>query len=544
MRLRSVVQLIRSFRISRSGSSVSYLILTIPVIANVARALSLGWFPTYDVGFLQLRAFDVGTRRTPLVGMPSTLSDVSGTTSFHPGPLQSWLSALPVRVFSFTPVTLLLTQAMLNVAWIVIAIHALRRSDWSRHRIKVLVIALVFLASLGPEVVHDPWNPHAAVIPLAVAILAASLVVLGQSSIAWVAVLAGSFAAQCHLSFAVAGAITVLVALVGSTREAIHDAPSARRNAWLTWSVFAACWIGPVLDQFFGHGNLGNLFGGGGGEVLGPTEAWSRFVRVLLPWRLLFDVRISPETLVSSVSWWESALAVVVLVGTTYSVARRTGRVRRLGVLILTLVFGQIVITALMPVTLGTVFGLHLMRAWWPIIFAFWILGLSLLAGKWTRSVDSFSRQPFSLSVLGASAVVTTVVAASYGLGDVRDGHWYRPTANVAAALERATSVGRYDFRTVGFDFESPLAVGVVSDLVRRGYEILVDAIVTPGLLSESRIAVNGQSTSVITVVMKRDDELVEIPDGELLFSRSFTVHEREDVVVEISAYISGADLS
>ncbi|NDF32795.1 MAG: hypothetical protein EB147_11305, partial [Acidimicrobiia bacterium] len=60
--------------------------------------------------------------------MPSTLSDVSGTTSFHPGPLQSWLSALPVRVFSFTPVTLLLTQAMLNVAWIVIAIHALRRS--------------------------------------------------------------------------------------------------------------------------------------------------------------------------------------------------------------------------------------------------------------------------------------------------------------------------------------------------------------------------------------------------------------------------------
>ncbi|NDE81832.1 MAG: hypothetical protein EB037_13120 [Actinobacteria bacterium] len=86
--------------------------------------------------------------------------------------------------------------------------------------------------------------------------------------------------------------------------------------------------------------------------------------------------------------------------------------------------------------------------------------------------------------------------------------------------------------------------MGVVSDLVRRGYEIHVDAIVTPGLLSESRIAVNGQSTSVITVVMKRDDELVEIPDGELLFSRSFTVHEREDVVVEISAYISGADLS
>lgn len=535
--MRPVVQLIRRLAVRRSGSSALALVLIVPLVANAIRALTLGWFPTYDIGFLQLRALDVGTRRTPLVGMPSTLSEVSGVTTFHPGPLQSWMSALPLRMFSFVPSALMLTQVLLNMIWVLLVVHVLGRSEWARHRAVAAIVGLVFLVSLGPEIAHDPWNPHAAVIPLALAILATMLVVLGQRSIAWVAVLAGSFAAQCHLSFAAVGAISVVLAVAFSVVAARRGDSLARRDAWIAVGVFVLCWIGPIIDQFTGHGNLGRLIGGGvGGESLGLHESWFRFVRVLLPWRLLFDVHVSPQELVSSVSWWESVVAVVALLGLVWLASRDRGRIRPVGCVIVSMVAAQLVITAMMPVTLGTLFGLHLMRAWWPIVVAFWVIIVIALLGRleprqWWVHIPSWS-------LVGAAVVVVTTVSALYGPTDVRDGGWYRPTSAVADEIDRSTANRRYDFRTLGFAVESPLGVGLVADLVRRGYDIRVDQSITPGLLADARTSVGGVSDGVITVVMSHDNEIVDAPEGRLLVWRTFTVHERDDVEYDLRVYL------
>ena len=536
--MRAVVQLIRTPGFIRGKTGALALALSVPVLANATRALSLGWFPTFDNGFLQLRALDVGTSATPLVGMPSTLSQTTGITTFHPGPLQSWLSAVPTRVFSFTPSALLISQVLLNVAWVLLAVWMLSRSPWARYRAITLMTGLLFVASLGPDIVHDPWNPHAAVIPLAVALLAVSLVVVGDVAIAWVAVLTGSFAAQCHLSFAAAGAIAVLGSLGVVGTEVRRGDVAARRSLRVALIVFAVTWSGPIIDQVFRHGNLGHLFTGGGtGVTLGWDESWARFVNVLLPWRLLFDQRISTADLVASVGWWENFLVIVTLAIVAKLVVNRGGTVERLGMLVGSLIGGQIALTAVMPMTMGTLFGLHMVRAWWPIVAVFWVFAVAMV---WRELARRFAwRREYSVSLAMVAAVAAMGTAVVYDSNDVRDGTWYRPSLEVADAIAEFTPTGRYEFAVPGWGFEAPLPVGVAADLVRRGYDLRVDALVTPGLLDDSRLASADVSDRRLTLVVQKVGIDTEVPEGELIYSNTFTVREWSDTEYEVYVYIS-----
>ena len=534
------------------------LVLSAPILVNAVRALTLGWFPTFDLGFLQIRALDVGTHATPLVGMPSTLSAATGITTFHPGPLQSWLQAIPVRVFSFTPSALLIAQVLINIAWIALAVWMLSNSPWSRYRTITVVVGLAFLASISPEIAHDPWNPHAAVIPLAVALLAATLTVVGHARAAWVAVFAGSFAAQCHLSFAAAGAVTVLASLgvlVARSRRGDGETldgktfdsetfdsetfdGESRRQLRISAAVFVVCWLGPILDQLFRHGNLEHLVNGGGtGVTLGWTEAWSRFVKVLLPWRLLFDQNISTVELVASVSWWESVIALAIVAGTIVSMARRGGTVRRVAMFLSAVVVGQIALTAVMPMTMGTLFGLHLVRVWWPVVWMMWCC--AVCAVSVVLPMGFVRRREFLVGVAMVAAVAAMGTAVVYDSNDVRDGTWYRPSLEVADAIAEFTPTGRYEFAVPGWGFEAPLPVGVAADLVRRGYDLRVDALVTPGLLDDSRRASADVSDRRLTLVVQKVGIDTEVPEGELIYSNTFTVREWSDTEYEVYVYIS-----
>ena len=536
--MRAVVQLSHRLRTDRFRSGVIALVLSVPLILNAARALSVGWFPTFDVGFLQIRALDVGTGRTPLVGMPSTLSDATGVTTFHPGPLQSWLSAIPMRIFSFTPSALLISQVLLNIGWVVLAGWMLARSRWAHLRAVTLAAGLLFLTSLGPEIAHDPWNPHSAVIPLAVALLATMVVLAGQPSVGWVAVLAGSFAAQCHLSFAAAGALTVVVVMVVLAVNVARDEPGARRSLVTASIVFVLCWIGPLLDQFAGHGNLARLLGGGGtGITLGWAEAWSRFVKVLLPWRLYFDQRITTAELIAPVFWWESLLTVLIVIGALGLLVNRRGFGARLALFIGVVMVAQVALTAVMPVTMGTVFGLHLVRVWWPVVTAFWVCAI---AGVTREVMPRLSwRRTYSAFLVLATSLTAVSSAVLYSRSDLRDGTWYRPTREVAEAIADSTPTGRYDLVISGRGFEAPLPVGVTADLLRRGYDIRVDAMVTPGLLDDAHRASADPSDGMLTLVVQKVGEDTAVTGGELLFADTFRVREWSDVDYEVFVYLS-----
>jgi len=536
--LRPVVQLTRALGSHRRSAGALAVLLTAPIIANSLRALSLGWFPTFDLGFLQLRALDVGSRATPLVGMPSTLSAATGITTFHPGPLQSWLQAIPMRVFSFTPSVLLISQVLLNIAWVVLAVWMLGRSPWARYRTVTLVAGLLFLASVGPEIAHDPWNPHAAVIPMAVALLATAVVIAGDARAAWVAVFAGSFAAQCHLSFAAVGAVTVCASVGTVAVRSRRDDATARRHLLLSAAVFVVSWLGPIVDQLFRHGNIGHLLTGGGtGVTLGWHESWSRFVKIVLPWRLLFDQHITTAELVASVGVWESLLASLLVVSTVATMRRRGGAASRVGVLLAVVVLAQIAITAVMPVTMGTIFGLHLARAWWPVVFMVWVCAVFALSAWLAERVQW--RRAFSVAVVAVSGVAALATAVLYGARDVRDGTWYEPTRDVAEAIARLTPSGSYDLAVPGWTFESPLPVGVVADLVLRGYDVRVDALMSPGLLHDSHRASADVSDRRITLDIHKAGQESDVPEGELIFADTYRVWEWNDTDYEVFVYLS-----
>jgi len=507
LRLRSVLQLnARSSPESRRTAAIA-AIWSVPLVVELVRVLSLGWFPTFDIGFLQLRALDVGTSRTPLVGMPSTISLATGEATFHPGPLQSWLAAPLVRLFAFSPATMLLAQVLLNLLWIFLAAWMVARSV---SRIGMAVIAgSIALVGLGPEVLHDPWNPHAAVLPLAVALLAMVLVVRGERRWSWIAVLSGSYAAEAHLSDLAPAMIAMVVVLFLVTRTS-----GSRRTTVATWLVFVACWTGPIIDQVFGRGNLLHILGAGAdGEALGWGDAWSRFVRVMMPWRLPLDRSVSAVDLVASVGLIEHLLTVLVLVGAVLAFRdRRSGSWGRAGFVALSIVGIQTMVTALTPMTLGSLFGVHVARSWWPVTWILWLC----IAGAIHGIVDWRPVIGHRVGAVMATAIAVGAIgwAATVEQSDLRDGTWFALTRDTADALARELSSGAYDLETRGSPFESPLPVGVTADLARRGRDVRVVGPVTAGLLHADRAAETGDDRERVVMVVDDGSAVVDRPEG------------------------------
>ena len=474
-----------------------------PLIVELIRAITLGWFPTFDIGFLQLRAFDVGTSRTPLVGMPSTISLATGETTFHPGPLASWLSAIPVRALSFTPQVLLLTTVLINLVWLFLAAWMVARKI--SHVGVAVVAGSIALVGLGPEILHDPWNPHAAVLPLAIALLAMVFVLGGDRRWSVIAIIAGSFAAQSHLSFTAASAVAIVVGLVGVTRR-----PRSMRETVTAWSAFALCWMGPVIDQLFGGGNLLRLLSAGGeGSALGWSEAWNRFVRMAMPWRLMFDRSVDAADLVAYVRPIEHVLAVLVLVGAfALFVHHRDHGWGRGGSVMLGIIFLQLVVTSFTPMTLSSLFGVHVARSWWPVMWMFWLC----IAATVSRPI--VVRTAVRSVMVGVVASSSILLAATFEKSDLRDGEWFDATHEVADEIADVIPSGAYDLEVVGTGYETPLPVGVMADLVRRGIDLRVVGPVTAGLVHRDRIADLGDGRSRLLLVIDDGSSNVERPAG------------------------------
>ncbi|MCW2971202.1 MAG: hypothetical protein JWO23_2329, partial [Solirubrobacterales bacterium] len=135
------------------------LCAAVPVIAATARALTAGWLPAGDQANIAVRAFDVLTSRTPLVGLHSDVSAVTHHAVYSLGPMLFWLLALPAHYGS--PGTLVLTMALLNGASIV-GVVVLARRRGGRVLMFITAVAVALMArSLAPEVLHDVWNPSA-----------------------------------------------------------------------------------------------------------------------------------------------------------------------------------------------------------------------------------------------------------------------------------------------------------------------------------------------------------------------------------------------
>lgn len=218
-----------------------------PIIVACGYAVADHWAPIGDDAFIGLRAYDVFTGRSPLVGQRSSgASGVLEKTTYSPGPLLFWLLAIPVRLPD--PIFMTLTTGAVNVASVVSTVGlAFRRGG------RVLMFATaaaipIMLASLPAETYADVWNSSAPLMPLMLLVFLAWSVACGEYRLLPLTVLVASFAAQSHLTFVGPALALTLVALAcavafGSARK------WPRRWVGGTLVVAVLCWSAPLLDQ-------------------------------------------------------------------------------------------------------------------------------------------------------------------------------------------------------------------------------------------------------------------------------------------------------
>jgi hypothetical protein len=329
------------------------------VAAGFALALSLApalalawaapqWSPTADGALIGLRALDVGTTRTPLIGQPSSAGDyrVRAEQVSHPGATESYLLALPVRLFGGT--AMIVVIALIVEACLLIAAWAVFRQLGPAAGILAAALLGAITFTTGASSLVDPVNSSAAGYPLLCAAVLCWCILAGDIRLLPLATGVTSFAAHSHLSVAPAVAVFSASAVVGVVAAFRRDRGDVLR--WCGWAavVGIALWTPALVQQLASaDGNLGRLvtYANRDRATLGVRSAVHQVVNALgLPpllgqtgvtgWRLIepplfmsWIVAAALLALVAALGWsWRqrrkhAALAAMVLVAVIAGVA-------------------------------------------------------------------------------------------------------------------------------------------------------------------------------------------------------------------------------
>ena len=235
---------------------LAYALLVVVVVVFSWKAATLDWKAAGDLSVIRLRALDVGTSNTPLVGPYSRFQ------WNHPGPMLSFAFAPWARLFGSSGVGVLIGAFVANLAAMFGAAWVARRSSNVLFFLTSIVLAAFVLLAQSGEL-FNPWNPFVVVLPLFAALIAAWGTFRGDRVAAVVLVIAASFAIQGHIGAAPLGVLALLIGggglLYAIARSAGEDGRGFVTTSLIAVGVMFVCWIPPLLDQFFGTGNLGRL---------------------------------------------------------------------------------------------------------------------------------------------------------------------------------------------------------------------------------------------------------------------------------------------
>src|SRR6185437_13804095 len=305
------------------------LAASIPVIDSTVKAVRRGWVPAGDDGIIATRGWDVLTTHTPLVGQFSEAGFVIHSQSLHsPGPMLYWLLALPARYGGVTsiPVTIGVLNTLAIVGCVVLA---RRRGGLPLMFATALAIALM-CQSLATEVMHDIWNPAAALFPLLLLMFLCWSLSCGEHRLLPLTALVASFVVQTHLAYAAPTLVLLVVGVAGLLiRSRVARTRRAGPRVW-PWAlaglvVLAVCWTAPAIDEIeHTPGNMTLIVRTVGHReaTLGASVGWRAVER---------SVGVRPWWLYVPASEWERKYDV----RTASSTARRDTTIALLGVLLL-----------------------------------------------------------------------------------------------------------------------------------------------------------------------------------------------------------------
>jgi hypothetical protein len=239
---------------------VTGVVVVIPLVLALAALRSPRWYPTLDFAMTELRVRDVPTRHAPLVGLAGRLQADSVQGS-HPGPLSFWLLWPVYRLLGSSGWALQVATAVINTVALGVALWIGRRRAGVPGLLGLAAGLGLLAHGLGIDRLTEPWNPYMPVLWWVVFLLAAWSVLCDDVPLLLVAVFAGSFCAQTHVSYVGSvGGMLAFLAVVIAVRAWRCDRTARRRLAgWSLGSAgaLAVLWLAPVVDEL--RNSPGNL---------------------------------------------------------------------------------------------------------------------------------------------------------------------------------------------------------------------------------------------------------------------------------------------
>jgi hypothetical protein len=371
---------------------VCHLVVELPLVVFGIAALTKGWRPLFDNADLALRSYQVFSSHSPSLGHQMAVS-VGVHAVFGPGPLQSWILAVPVRI---DPAQGALWGAVLAA---VAAVAAAIEAGWTVGRwrgVATIAGSVLVIAVARPEVVLDPvWNVWFAVIFLMATFTTALAVATGRLWWWPVTVVVASVVVQSQAAFGpLAAALCIAAPVLGlvARRRVQGSSPG-----WLATGFGAGMvlWIAPIGQEITHRpGNLTLLAQAVGSQASiglstafralgGATRMPPHWVDPLPTGGGLAQF-YGVAAMVDGPEWW--GLAVLVLLAVIGGAAAWTGRrtLAMLAMLAVVLAVGGVVMVASIPTSqflvlgyLGSALALAGLAVW--VTFA-WAAGEVILA--------------------------------------------------------------------------------------------------------------------------------------------------------------------
>jgi hypothetical protein len=363
------------------------LVLGLPLAVGLVVLATRAWNPVLDLAMTELRVRDVGSTRTPLIGLPGRIGEFPEQGS-HPGPLSFYLWAGPYRLFGSSAWALQVAAGLVNLLAVLAALMiGARRGARSGVAVVAAVIALM-IRGFGVELFIEPWNPYAPLLWWLVVLLATWSVLCGDHRLLVVLVVAATFCAQTHVPYAAMCAVMLVIAAVSVSINTYRAGAVTRgsliTSLWVSGVAAMVLWIPPLVDQVRrSPGNLRMLFdhfSSPGEPAIGLRAGFELTLRHLDPIDGLARMLSEPGAFVTAgfdpdSRIWAGALVLVVWLATV----ALTAYLRHHVLLRLHAVVGVALVLGVLA--MSRIFG----KVWFYLTLWAWVTAtLMLLALVWT----------------------------------------------------------------------------------------------------------------------------------------------------------------
>lgn len=273
-----------------------WILIAVPFVVAVIELARPRWFPVLDLAQTELRIRDVASSHPPLIGLPGRIGNLVVQGS-HPGPLSFWALWPFYKIFGGTAWAMEAATTSLNLIAIGAVLWIARRRGGSGLLLGMAAVVAVLMRFYGPELLTQPWNPYLPVAWWLLFIVAVWSILCDDFAMLPVAVFAGNFCIQTHISYVglVLGLGALAAASVVRSGYRQRDDPETKRRV-IRWSLIAfgllvVLWIPAVIQQLtHSPGNLDiiwNHFTQPPETPIGVGEGIRIFLVHLNPWRLI-----------------------------------------------------------------------------------------------------------------------------------------------------------------------------------------------------------------------------------------------------------------